>query len=197
MPSTRSGKSRRALAKKDPPPNPSPPASESDEGNESTRVTTPQPSEPTLEKAIKRQPSNQPCPKRKKTPALHLSEEQEQDVADWYRSHELLYNRRMKEYKQANMKTRLYEEKAASLDPPCTAKQLKVWIDSMRTSVGKLTKKKSGQEAKEYTDRERWILENFGYLTDHIKRVGSEKRKQGGQVCLGIRHLNLLITAII
>ena len=120
--------------------------------------------------------------KRKKTPPLQMNEQQEQEIADWYRSHEMLYNRRLKEYKHVAVKTRLFEEKASQMDPPCTAKQLKVWTDSMRTTLGKLTRKKSGQEAKDYTDREKWILENFGYLTDHIRRIGPEKRKQGGQV---------------
>ena len=116
-------------------------------------------------------------------PPFHLTEEQEQDTADWYRSHEMLYNRRLKEYKQADVKTRLFDEKASQLEPPCAAKQLKVWIDSMRTTLGKLTKKKSGQEAKEYMDREKLILENFWYLTDHCKvKFGSDKWKQGGQV---------------
>jgi len=59
---------------------------------------------------------------RKRRDKLFLTEEQEQDVAEWYQAHEVLYNKARKEYKDVKMKSRLYEDKAASLnvDPCCT-----------------------------------------------------------------------------
>ena len=57
--------------------------------------------------------------------------------------------------------------------------------DSMRTSVGMLTdpcKKPSGGAARILTDRDNWIMANFGYLERHIKRVDPGKRKKGGQL---------------
>ena len=121
--------------------------------------------------------------KRQKKEALNLTEDQEQDVADWYRSQEMLYNRRLAQYKRIDIKSRIIDQKAKELG--CTAQQLKTWIDSMRTSVGKLTdpsKKPSGGAARILTDRDNWIMENFGYLERHIKRVDAGKRKKGGQL---------------
>jgi len=128
-------------------------------------------------------PPPAPRSKRVRKDALFLTEDQEQDVADWYRSQELLYNRRLAEYKRTDIKSRILDEKAAEL--ACTTAQLKTWIDSMRTAVGKLTdptKKPSGGAAKVRSDRDDWIIENFGYLEKHIKRVDAGKRKKGGQL---------------
>jgi len=119
-----------------------------------------------------------PRSKRVKKVALILTEDQEHDFADWYRSKEMLYNRRMAEYKRIDIKTRILDEKAAEL--LCTTQQLKTWIDSMRTAVGKLTdpaKKPSGGTVRVLTDRDSWIMENFGYLEKHIKRLNARKRK--------------------
>ena len=55
----------------------------------------------------------------------------------------------------------------------------------MRTSVGKLTdpaKTPSIGAARILTDWDNWIMENFGYLEKHIKRVDAGKRKEGGQL---------------
>ena len=133
--------------------------------------------------ALEGLPPPAPRSKRVKKVDLVLTEDQEQDVADWYRSKEMLYNRHMAEYKRIDIKTKVIDEKAAELG--CTTQQLKTWIDSMRTAVGKLTdpaKKPSGGAAKVRTDRDSWIMENFGYLEKHIKRVDAGKRKKGGQL---------------
>lgn len=126
--------------------------------------------------------------KRKRRMPLNLTEDQEQDVADWYRDHEILYNRRLKEYKDTKAKMHLFEKKAASMEPICTGDQLKVWIDSMRTLVGKITSKKSGDKARPRTDREDWIMQQFGYLENHIKRVVCP-RKKGGQVSIVYQYI--------
>ena len=65
----------------------------------------------------------------------------------------------------------------------------------MRKSAGKLTdptKKPSGGAARILTDRDNWIMENFGYLEKHIKRIDSGKRKKGGQLShsLSIRRVS-------
>lgn len=55
-----------------------------------------------------------------------FSDEQEKDIGEWFKENECLYDRRHKSYKDAQHKRRLYEEKAASLDPPCTCEYLKM-----------------------------------------------------------------------
>lgn len=52
-----------------------------------------------------------------------------------------------------------------------TAEQLRTWPDSVWISLRKITKQKSGDTVKELTDRENWVLNAFGFLTGHIRRV--------------------------
>ena len=47
---------------------------------------------------------------------------------------------------------------------PFSAIDLKIWFKGMRTRYGKLTSKKSGDGAKEHTDRDTWILRSFSFL---------------------------------
>ena len=65
--------------------------------------------------------------------------EQEQDVADWYRENEFLYNFRTVDYKNKEKMQRVTQEKAETLG--ITAEQLITWLKSMRDRAGKITKK--------------------------------------------------------
>ena len=63
---------------------------------------------------------------------------------------------------------------AESLSVPCKPEQLATWITSQRTAVGKLQKMElSGTARKEKTEKEKWLLKEFGFLKDHIRRVPS------------------------
>ncbi|KAG0729875.1 hypothetical protein GWK47_029426 [Chionoecetes opilio] len=48
--------------------------------------------------------------------------------------------------------------------------QLKTWIESCRTRLGKITESRSGQAALKLTDRDKWIKQMFGFLEEHIVR---------------------------
>lgn len=41
----------------------------------------------------------------------------------------------------------------------------------MRTRLGKISGKKSGDGAKELTDRDQWIVDKFSFLQSHISRM--------------------------
>ena len=45
------------------------------------------------------------------------------DLAEWYREQELFYNKKLKTYKNTQKKSALLEEKAASMQPPCTGRR--------------------------------------------------------------------------
>ena len=66
-------------------------------------------------------------------------------------------------------KEALWKEAALKLEEPVD--NLKCWFKSMRTRYGNLVKPKSGQAAKEHTDREKWILEKFAFVGSFIKRM--------------------------
>ena len=52
----------------------------------------------------------------------NFSDEQENDLVEWFRGHECLYNKKLKDFKNVTLKNRIYEEKVASLTPHCTCK---------------------------------------------------------------------------
>ena len=85
--------------------------------------------------------------KRMKKP-LVLSEEKELEMAEWMRRHAFLYSKGMKEYKDSGKKNRLWQEKAEDLGVESGA-LLKVWYESVRTKVGKISDKKSGSAHKD------------------------------------------------
>ena len=71
---------------------------------------------------------------------------------------------------------RLIEDKAQTLSVPCTGLQLKTWLESIRTLAGKLIKQgPSGTAKKNPTEKEKWIIANFGFLEQHISRVPSRQ----------------------
>ena len=65
----------------------------------------------------------------------------------------------------------MWEKKA--VDIGVAVKSLMTWYDSVRTRVGKLTAQTSGSCARVNTDRDEFILRNFGFLKAHIVRLPS------------------------
>lgn len=110
---------------------------------------------------------------------VNFSNEQEQDLAEWLQQHPYLYNLAEPNYRNKPLKDRLKAEKAASMDPPTTAKDLEAWLRGMRTRFGKLTRTKSGDGApKKMTERDQWIVQLFGFMGSAITRT-SETRTLG------------------
>ncbi|XP_068244434.1 uncharacterized protein [Palaemon carinicauda] len=119
--------------------------------------------------------------KAKKSRPVMLSRVQEQDVADWYREREWLYNFRSEAYKDTRRKDSAYEEKAAELG--ISSIELKTWVKSKKDLAAKILKQKtSGSEVKPMTDREQWVFKNFCHAAGFVKRVGEHKRKRAEQL---------------
>ncbi|XP_041352071.1 uncharacterized protein LOC121370720 [Gigantopelta aegis] len=74
----------------------------------------------------------------------------------------MLYTKSMKEYKNT--------AKAAELDLE-SGPMLKTWYESVRTKVGKMSDKKSDSATKDMSDRDTFLMQNFGFLASHIARV--------------------------
>ena len=60
--------------------------------------------------------------------------------------------------------------------------EIHVWWKSIRTRFGKLSSAKYMDEAKELTDRDKYILENLKFLEKHIARVPSRQNCSVGQI---------------
>ena len=64
----------------------------------------------------------------------------------------------------------MWNMKAAELDVE-SGKLLTTWYESVRTRVGKLSDQKSGSAVVAMTDRDKFIMQHFGFLSTHISRV--------------------------
>ena len=109
----------------------------------------------------------------------------EDAIAEWMRSKEMLYNKLNKFWLSVDLKNDLYSEKATSLskenpdEPSINGGDLQKYVTCMRTRLGKITsdakKKKSGDSGKvpvdkEKTDRDEEVVKMWGFLLEHIKR---------------------------
>lgn len=114
---------------------------------------------------------------------LILSTADEDDLVEWIRDNEELYDKASKLYKDTNRRKRLWRIKAASMEHDTAA--LMAWYENMRTRYSKLVKVKSGDGKKDPTPREDWILKKFNFLSTHIMRragkgIASFKSKSKG-----------------
>jgi len=113
---------------------------------------------------------------RKKRPAVAITEAQEATALDFLKSHPVLYDRSMKEYKDVPLKENMWEELADRLTTkrnPIKTDDIKKWFESQRTIYGKSTKMVAGQSGQRLSDRKRWVIIEFGFLAGHIARHGT------------------------
>ena len=106
--------------------------------------------------------------KRDKFAAV-LSEGEEQTMVEWLEANPILYNKKLKTYKDTAKKEALWREKALEMQKEEAL--LKTWYTSLRTRYGRLRKFCSGQEPPEMTERDLWIIRSFEFLKPHIVEV--------------------------
>ena len=100
-------------------------------------------------------------------------------VIEWLKAHPELFDKSDVSYKDSAKKTALWNAKAEELGQG-SGVLLLTWYRSMRTRYGKLykTETKSGPGSSTHlTQRDKWIVENFHFLTPHI--YVCPKRKTG------------------
>lgn len=110
------------LPKQKPPPTPSPQPEEDVEEEEVIEET--EEFEETSSELMEVESGGEHIKRKTRSPGYVFTEEQEVLLAEWYCDTECFYNKRLKLYKDTEYKKRLMEEKARSLDPPCTCKYI-------------------------------------------------------------------------
>ena len=103
---------------------------------------------------------------KKRRQLTALTSEQEEQMVEWLVEHPVLWNKKMKDYKDIQMKDALWREQAEKMDKD--ANELKVWYKSLRTRYGRLKKMPSGSGAPEFSDRDKWILQKLEFLRPYI-----------------------------
>ena len=155
-----------------PPTSPQQPPEEQDVGSTPTPSTTQKKDTPST---TKERDDGASCgagaskPKKKKITAT-LTAEQEDNMVEWFRTNLLLYDKKLKDFKDASKKDAKWAEQALALD--LEKQVIKVWYMSIRTRLSRLVKPpKSGDAAVLPSDRDKWILHNFSWLKTHLKTV--------------------------
>lgn len=97
-----------------------------------------------------------------------LTEGEEQSMVDWLEENPMIYNKKIKAYKDMEKKESLWREKAAKMGKDVT--DLKTWYTSLRSRFGRL-KKKCGQGDVEMTERDEWVYSHFQFLTPHVHEI--------------------------
>ena len=108
--------------------------------------------------------------KKKKERRLQLVIDRpiEDALVEWIQQHPELYNKAEADYRKTAAKKALWQSKADELK--MSVEDLLCWYKSQRTRLGKILMKKSGQEAKIPTAREKWVLEKWSFLKNFITR---------------------------
>ncbi|MED6292622.1 hypothetical protein CHARACLAT_002232 [Characodon lateralis] len=118
-------------------------------------------------------------PRKEKVVAM-LTEEEEESMVEWLKTNPVLYNRKLKNYKDTNRKEALWREMAGQMGQDILI--LKTWYSSLRTRYGRLKKLCAEKQSSGLTERDSWILTCFEFLAPHIlpvlKRRG-KRRKVG------------------
>ena len=91
-------------------------------------------------------------------------------MIQWLRENPVLWNKKMRDYKDSSLKDSLWAEQAKRLNKD--VKVIQVWYKSIRTRYRRLTKKlPSGSGATEQTERDKWVLTQLDFLRPYIAEV--------------------------
>jgi hypothetical protein len=107
--------------------------------------------------------------KKKKKMMTDLTAQQEQEMIDWLREHPVLWNKKLRDYKDTTLKESMWMAQAEKLGKE--VQMIKVWYKSIRTRFGRLKNKPSGTGDDELTERDHWILTSCDFLRGHIFAV--------------------------
>ncbi|XP_068215325.1 uncharacterized protein [Palaemon carinicauda] len=116
---------------------------------------------------------NEPRPRkrRRKSSNIILPEETEQNLGEWLEFEvPFIYDKGDYRHKKKEYIERVWEEKAASLEDPVTAQDLKTWFASLRSRFGRLSKEECCDVSRRLTEREKWVINTFRFLKPHIVR---------------------------
>ena len=112
---------------------------------------------------------SQKAKKKKAKTHTHLTIDQEEDMVDWLKAHEVLYSKKLDGYNDTNKKAFLWQQQAEVMD--VNVDELKIWYTSPRTRFTKLKKKKSGDSAPDHSERDQWVLDKFAFLATFTYEV--------------------------
>ena len=115
-----------------------------------------------------------PMKQRAKKTSYALDAEVEKALMEWIKENQILWNSKLILFKRTDMKEALWTEKGQQLQK--TAKYLRGWWRSIKDNFTRLDKKKSGDEPKELTEREEWILNTCSFSRPLVRHKSQPLR---------------------
>ena len=103
-----------------------------------------------------------------------LTPSEEVTLVEWYKQHELFYNKRVNAYRDKARKLQLWEDQVSKMGKCVDI--LEHWIVNMRTRYAKLIDAKSAMHTRK-TERDQWIHDSFDFLRPHIVRCPTRTSK--------------------
>ena len=110
---------------------------------------------------------------------LHLTAEQDDHLANWFKDRPYLYDLTHRDYKNESKKREQWRELANYFH--CDWELLAKYAKGLRDRVGKLLRKEegaSGSAPVQLTDREVFILTKYRFLKEHLRRVTDSRKRR-------------------
>ena len=107
-----------------------------------------------------------------------LDMNEEEDMCEFLRENPIIWNPKMSNYHRLDLKGKLWEDQASKMAK--TVDHLQGWYRSIRDMNTKLHKRKSGDEAPIFTERENWIYSSFDFLRTVIRHRTDPVRSVSG-----------------
>ena len=105
------------------------------------------------------------CISEKRKRKFSWTLEQEEDLIDWWRENEALYNLNLPIFHDRIRKEKIFNDRAIEIGGGCTVEDIKIHMRSLRTKLSHLLKKApSGAEGKRLTPREKWVSERLDFI---------------------------------
>ena len=114
---------------------------------------------------------------RSKKPTVLFSAEEEQELVHFYHDNEILYNKRLMDYKDMSKREAVWDKFCEENNFDKDACQR--WFQSQCTLFGKVNHMKSSQGEPQLTERQKWTRDNFDFFMDHIVRHLTAKSEFG------------------
>ena len=115
--------------------------------------------EPNYNKETKKQ--------RTKRTFCTLEASEELNMLEFIRENPIIWNIKLYDYRRTDKKNKLWEDQAKVMGQ--NVDYIQGWFRSLRDTHTRLSKKRSGDGAPEFTQREAWILESFAFLKKVVR----------------------------
>ena len=119
--------------------------------------------------------------RRGPVPSFPWTTEQEEDLIDWWRQHECLYNEKNPDFHDRNMKRKLLENKAKEIGYGCDYDAINTRMSSLRTKLNHLMKPKASGSKGTKTPREQFVWDRLSFIRPYVVHRKTKSTRDFGK----------------